>query len=83
MKKNKKEIKPLNCEEAVTRFNDFMDNNLKGKSREELVKHISECRHCFDRFEFERLLKSKVQQISKGKKNQPLINRIEKMIASL
>ena len=83
MKKKKKEIKPLNCEEAVTRFNDFMDNNLKGKSREELVKHISECRHCFERFEFEQLLKSKVQQISKSKENQPLVNRIEKMIASL
>jgi anti-sigma factor (TIGR02949 family) len=83
MKKNKKEIKPLNCEEAVTRFNDFMDNNLKGKSREELVKHISECRHCFERIEFEQLLKSKVRQISKSKKNQPLVKRIEKMIASL
>ncbi|HYV92377.1 MAG TPA: zf-HC2 domain-containing protein [Chitinophagales bacterium] len=86
MKKNKKEIKPLNCEEAVTRFNDFMDNNLKGKSREELVKHISECRHCFDRLEFEQLLKSKVQQISSrsiGTKNKSLVNRIEKIIASL
>jgi hypothetical protein len=83
MKKKKKEIKSLNCEEAIARFNDFMDNYLKGKSREELVKHISECRHCFERFEFEQLLKSKVHQISKSKKNQPLVNRIEKMITSL
>ena len=83
MKKKKKEIKSLNCEEAVARFNDFMDNYLKGKSREELVKHISECRHCFERFEFEQLLKSKVHQISQGKKNQSLVNRIEKMITSL
>ena len=35
MKKKKKEIKSLNCEEAIARFNDFMDNYLKGKSREE------------------------------------------------
>ena len=83
MKKKKKEIKSLNCEEAVARFNDFMDNYLKGKSRKELVKHIAECRHCFERFEFEQLLKSKVLQLPKSKKNQPLVSRIEKMIASL
>lgn len=80
--KNKKE-KSINCEEAVKRFNDFMDNYLKGKPREELVNHISECRHCFERFEFEQMLKSKVRQLPVSKKNQPLISRIEKMIASL
>lgn len=83
VRSQKSEIKAINCEEAVTRFNNFMDNYLKGKSREELVSHISECRHCFERFEFEQLLKSKVRQLLVSKKNQPLISRIEKMIASL
>jgi len=83
MKKKKEKIKTINCEEAVIRFNDFMDNYLKGRSRAELVQHISECRHCFERFEFEQLLKSKVHQLPKSKKNQPLISRIEKMISSL
>lgn len=83
MKNNKEKVSAINCKEAVTRFNDFMDNYLKGKSREELVNHISECRHCFERFEFEQLLKSKVHQLPQNKKNQPLINRIEKMIFSL
>jgi len=83
MKNKKEKVKAINCEEAVIRFNDFMDNYLKGKAREELVSHISECRHCFERFEFEQLLKSKVQQLPKSKKNQPLIGRIEKMISSL
>lgn len=83
MRNIKEKVKAINCEEAVTRFNDFMDNYLKGKSRDELVKHISECRHCFERFEFEQLLKSKVHQLPKSKKNNSLISRIEKMIASL
>jgi len=83
MKNSKEKVNTINCEEAVTRFNDFMDNYLKGKSREELLSHISECRHCFERFEFEQLLKSKVHQLLKSKKNNPLISRIEKMIASL
>jgi hypothetical protein len=33
--------------------------------------------HCFERFEFNQLLKSKVRQLPVSKKNQPLINRIE------
>ena len=83
MKNKKEKVNDINCEEAVTRFNDFIDNYLKGKSREELVNHISECRHCFERFEFEQLLKSRVNQLLQSKKNQPLVSRIEKMITSL
>lgn len=83
MKKKKENVKTINCEEAVARFNDFMDLYLKGKSREELVIHMAGCRHCFERFEFEQLLKSKVHQLPKSRKNQPLISRIEKIIASL
>lgn len=79
----KEKVKTIKCEDAVMRFNDFMDNYLKGKSREELVNHISECRHCIERFEFEQLLKSKVHQLPKSKTNSQLINRIEKLISSL
>lgn len=83
MKGKKEKVKDINCDEAVARFNDFIDHYLKGKSREELVNHISECRHCFERFEFEQLMKSKVHQLAKTPKNNQLISRIEKMIASL
>ena len=83
MKKEKTGTKKINCEQAVMRFNDFMDNYLKGDSRKELMNHISECRHCYERFEFEQLIKSKVGQLSKSSKDTTLIHRIEKMITSL
>ena len=79
----KTETKVINCEEAVARFNDFMDNYLRGKAREELVKHIGECKHCLERFEFEQVLKSKIHSLAKNEKNSLLIGKIEKMIASL
>jgi hypothetical protein len=82
MKKIKEEVQSINCEQAVARFNDFMDNYLKGKSREELLKHFSECKNCMERFEFEQLLKSKVHQLSDS--DDPAIKeKIEKLIASL
>lgn len=82
MENKKNDVRTIKCEEAVVRFNDFMDNYLKGKAREELIKHISECRDCMDRFEFEQLLKSKVHELS-GSEDMVMKERIEKLIASL
>lgn len=82
MKKKNNEVQSINCEQAVARFNDFMDNYLKGKTREELLKHFSECKDCMDRFEFEQLLKSKVHQLVTSD-DTAMKERIEKLMASL
>lgn len=82
MKSKKTEVATIKCEEAVARFNDFMDNYLKGRTREELVKHIADCRDCMERFEFEQLLKSKVHELSNSE-DKKMKERIEKLIASL
>jgi hypothetical protein len=82
MKKKNKEIQSINCEQAVARFNDFMDNYLKGKSRDELIHHFSDCRHCMERFEFEQLLKSKIHKLSHSD-DPAMKDKIEKLIASL
>jgi len=66
MDKTKKKIaNQIDCAEATKRFNDFMDNYIKGKAREELLQHIETCRHCFERIQFEQLLKSKVNSLGK------------------
>jgi len=64
MKRMTKQIKEINCEEAAKRFNDFIDNYLRGRSKEELVHHVEGCRHCFERIEFEKLLKKKISSFS-------------------
>ncbi len=82
MQNNKNEVTAIRCEEAVARFNDFMDNYLKGRAREELIKHITECRDCMERFEFEQLLKSKVHELGISE-DKAIKKKIEKLIASL
>ena len=64
-KTQNKKIAPINCDEAASRFNDFIDNYIKGKLREELVQHLADCRHCFDRIEFEQMLKTKISSLGK------------------
>jgi hypothetical protein len=83
MKNKTIEVKAIDCEEAVARFNEFMDNYLKGKARQELISHLSECRHCMERFEFEQLLKTKVHLLSQENKDKALVHKIEQLIASL
>ena len=62
----KNEVAPIDCNEAVKRFNDFLDNYLKGKEREELMHHISTCKQCFNKLEFEQLLKAKIASTGKN-----------------
>jgi hypothetical protein len=88
MKRSKKIIAKIDCAEAASRFNDFMDNYLKGKAKDELRFHIAECRHCFDRFEFEQMLKSKISSLveattsTKEEDRQQLQNILSKIYPS-
>lgn len=82
MKKKMTEVSSIHCEEAIARFNDFMDNYLKGKTREELRKHLSVCKDCMERFEFEQLLKSKIHQLFE-EEDSAVKEKMEKLIASL
>ncbi len=77
----------ISCEKAVKRFNSYIDNYLKGKAKDELIHHIENCRHCFERLEFEQLLKSKIGSIlsstqtdviKEEKKMQNILNKMYK-----
>jgi hypothetical protein len=83
MKKKNSAVNEINCLEAVSRFNDFMDNYLNAKARHELMKHIAECRQCLERLEFEQLLKSRVHLLSKLQQNDHIIRKIERLIATI
>ena len=64
MDKTKKKLEnQIDCAEATKRFNDYLDNYIKGKAREELLHHLSSCRHCFERIEFEQMLKTKIRDL--------------------
>jgi len=81
----RKKINEINCEEAARRFNDFIDNYLKGTAKEELAHHIENCRHCFDRLEFEMLLKTKIASMAKETMpgNADVKNKISSILSKL
>ena len=81
----KNELNPIDCNEAVKRFNDFLDNYLKGKERKELMHHISTCRQCFDRLEFEQILKAKIATLGNNAEHdkQKAKKQIEEILSKI
>lgn len=41
------------CEEAVKRLNEYLDHELAPDERQDVIKHLTICRPCLERFHFE------------------------------
>jgi mycothiol system anti-sigma-R factor len=48
----------MNCKESLKKLYDFLDKELGTAPMGEIEKHLDCCRHCWDRFEFEKQLKA-------------------------
>jgi ribosomal protein L29 len=83
MKKESQKTKTIDCKQAVSRFNSFLDSDLNELNKKELYQHLDDCKQCFDRLAFEKLLKEKVSTLSKTGSNKSLLRKIEKTIASI
>jgi anti-sigma factor (TIGR02949 family) len=81
MKANSKTpVKNITCEEAITLVFSFIDDELRGQHRAELEHHLETCRHCFDRVEFEKLLKSRLRGLNVGGSSKRLRERIDSLL---
>jgi mycothiol system anti-sigma-R factor len=51
----------MNCKESLEKLYEFLDGDLAQAPAGELEKHLDRCRHCWDRFEFEKKLLLRVK----------------------
>jgi anti-sigma factor (TIGR02949 family) len=75
-----KTFKTIDCAEALKIIFDYIDNYLKDKSRIEFERHLDACRHCFDRVEFEKLLKSKLRMLQPKTASNQLRKRVDDLL---
>ena len=63
---NRKEIKntDIDCEVAIKRLMDYIDDYLKTNRKAELEKHLASCRSCMDRYDFQKKLKTKISSLA-------------------
>lgn len=73
------EAKIITCEEALRLLAEHLDGELDGAHRHEVEKHLSLCRSCFSRAEFERRLKSQLATL----RQQPVQPSFEQRIRAL
>jgi anti-sigma factor (TIGR02949 family) len=59
MKSDKK--RDINCREALKMISAYLDREDDQADHQALERHLESCQHCFDRVEFEKLLKNRLR----------------------
>ncbi len=57
---------PLDCSGAKDRLFDMLDGELDDETVARMQRHLGECRHCFDRSDFERRFLAAIQAVRRG-----------------
>jgi len=56
------------CQEAVKRLDEYLSRELEGAEVDQVRRHLSECKGCFDKFRFEetllRTIREKAEQVT-------------------
>lgn len=74
-------INNISCEDALKRVFEYIDSHLDQVSQEEFENHIEKCRHCYDRVEFEKLLKSRISKLQPHLSSNKLHKRIDTLLS--
>jgi len=53
----------IDCEEALGRLFEFLDHELDAEERDAMQFHLSRCKSCFSRANFEQRLKQRLREL--------------------
>lgn len=73
----KKDVKEIECEEAIRMVLEYLDNELEHRDHDALENHIHKCRACFTRVEFEKRLKGMVNEVPEDEAPKSLVDKIK------
>lgn len=75
--------KTIDCEEALKRLFQYIDDELRGHSHDEMEEHLNKCHSCYSRLEFEKRLQQHLKKAAQQKAPDELQERINKLIRKL
>jgi len=73
----------IDCEEALKRLFDYIDNELHAHRHSEMEDHLSKCRSCYSRLEFEKKLHTHLKNAAQTKAPKELQSKISDLIRKL
>jgi anti-sigma factor (TIGR02949 family) len=68
------------CEDALRLLAAYLDGELHDASHAEVDRHLSKCRSCYSRAEFERRLKVRLAELGRAPVEAALRARVQHMI---
>lgn len=74
------DIKKIECEEAIRKMLEYLDNELHDHDHDSMDEHLESCRSCYSRMEFEKRLKGMVSDVQSKIAPSSLNDRIKKII---
>lgn len=69
----------LTCEEALSFLAAYLDGELDGAGGGDVERHLSRCRSCYSRAEFERRLKARLASLSQSGVSPEFAERIRRL----
>jgi anti-sigma factor (TIGR02949 family) len=72
----------IDCEQALKRLFDFIDQELDDDERDAMQRHLSTCRSCFSRASFERRLKEKLHELRCDEPTPDASERLKRLLQS-
>jgi len=71
----------IRCEEVIAHLLMYLDGEIDDdRKRQQIDKHLQECRGCFSRAEFERALRKRVEAIGEERAGAKLRQRVKELI---
>jgi anti-sigma factor (TIGR02949 family) len=72
--------RPIDCEQALKQVYEYLDHELGGHDHKAMQQHLSICKSCFSRVEFEQKLKEKVQALRDEQPSDSASERIKQLL---
>lgn len=70
----------MTCEEVLEHLVAYLDRETDARAAADIQRHLEQCRGCFSRAEFERLLKARVRAAGSRSAPERLRDRIRKLV---
>lgn len=80
---SKDNVRDINCAEAIKLIAAYVDKQAGESDTKTLERHLESCHHCFDRVEFEKLLKSRMRGLKIDTSTMKLSTKARRMLEDL
>lgn len=71
----------IGCEEALKNLLEYLDREIDAELSQLMDRHLSTCRSCYSRMEFEKRLRSHIEKAGKQEVSERLKSRIDRLLA--